>query len=176
MGLFDQVMGALDNPNQQASTSQLGSILNTVQQLSGQRGADGNQTQLLMSVVGGYVQSSLREKRSEGGAQQVASLIQQFSGTQANPSALSALFTESQQQQMAQDAAQKTGLDMGTVQSMLPVVVPVVLNFLKSGEPQRADGDAPGNPVLSAFLDTDNDGDVDMGDALSMAGRFLNRG
>jgi uncharacterized protein YidB (DUF937 family) len=176
MGLFDQVMGALSNPNQQANPNQLSSILNTVQQLSGQQGADGNQTQLLMSVVGGYVRSALREKRSAGGAQQVASLINQFSGTQANPSALSALFTQPQQQQMVQDAAQRTGLDMKTVQSMLPVVVPVVLNFLKAGEPQGADRDAPQNTVLSAFLDTNNDGEVDMGDALSMAGRFLNRG
>lgn len=32
MGLFDQIIGAVSNPNQQASLGQLGSIINTVNQ------------------------------------------------------------------------------------------------------------------------------------------------
>jgi hypothetical protein len=35
MSLVDQILSAIDNPKQQASTGQLASILNTVQQLSG---------------------------------------------------------------------------------------------------------------------------------------------
>ena len=40
MGLFDQVVSALDNPNQEASSDQLGSILSVVGQLSGSQGID----------------------------------------------------------------------------------------------------------------------------------------
>jgi len=31
------------------------------------------------------------------------------------------------------------------------------------------------NPVLNAFLDADRDGDVDIADAMQMAGRYLSR-
>ena len=40
MSLFDQIRGAIDNPNQQASSSQLGTILDTVQQLSSNHNTD----------------------------------------------------------------------------------------------------------------------------------------
>ncbi len=32
---------------------------------------------------------------------------------------------------------------------------------------------ADGNPILTAFLDADGDGEVDMGDMLGMAGKFM---
>jgi len=34
MGLFDQIINAIDDPNQQASSGQLANIFNTTQQLS----------------------------------------------------------------------------------------------------------------------------------------------
>ncbi|WP_445240813.1 hypothetical protein [Microcoleus vaginatus] len=53
MGLFDQILSAIDNPNQQASPNQLGNILGAVEQLSGNQGIDAGTTQLAMSVLGG---------------------------------------------------------------------------------------------------------------------------
>jgi hypothetical protein len=53
-------------------------------------------------------------------------------------------------------------------------LVPLVLNLLKTGS--NAQNPAQGsNPVLNTFLDADGDGDVDITDAMSMAGRFLNQ-
>jgi len=178
MGLFDQITSALNNPNQEASTSQLSGILNTVQQLSGGQGGDSSSTQMLMSIAGNYVRSSLQQQRSQGGATQAEALINQFAGTEPNPNALQALFSPQQQQQLVQEAAQKTGMDSAAVQNALMVVIPLVLNLLKAGQakPGATAGSASeaGNPLLNTFLDSDGDGDVDMGDALKMIGNFTN--
>ncbi len=174
MGLFDQVVGALNNPNQQASTDQLSTILNVAQQLSGGQGSGNDSTQALMSVVGRYVRSSLKQTSQAQGRSQAEALVERFAGTGADTAALGALFSPQQQQQLIEMAAQKTGFNASTIQSMLPVLVPLALNFLKTGA--RTQGETgENNSVLNTFLDSDGDGDVDMGDALSMAGRFLNK-
>ncbi|MGF1499359.1 MAG: DUF937 domain-containing protein [Elainellaceae cyanobacterium] len=177
MGLFDQVVGALNNPNQQANSGQLSSILDTVQQLAGSQAGSTDNTQKLMSVVGGYVRSSLQNKRSQGGQDLVEDLIDQFAGTSPSMAALQSLFTPEQQQHLAEDASQRTGINAATVQAMLPVLVPIVLNFLKTGSSQQGvpRSNQP-NSVLSTFLDSNRDGDVDMGDALAMASQFMRRG
>ena len=54
MGLFDQVMSAVNNPNTQGSMDQIGGILNTVQQLSGNAGTDSSTMQSAMGVVGNF--------------------------------------------------------------------------------------------------------------------------
>lgn len=173
MGLFDAIVGALDSPNQQASPDQLGSILGAVQQLSGSRNLDANTTQSMLSMVGGFVRSSLQEKRQMGGEAQAQALVNQFGGTQPNPAAVQSLFTPQQQQQVAQATSQGTGLNLETVQALLPVVVPIILNLLKTGSStQSAQGP---NPVLHSFLDMNGDGSFDVGDALNLAGRFMQR-
>jgi hypothetical protein len=57
------------------------------------------------------------------------------------------------------------------IEQLLPVLVPIVLNFLKTG----ASSQSGGNSVLNSFLDADNDGDVDIADAMQMATRYLGR-
>lgn len=178
MALFDQIMGALDNPNQQANTSQLGSILGAVQQISQQKGVDVSTTQTVMSMLGGYVRSSLNQKRSSNNLGSAEALISQFAGTNSNPAAVQALFPHAQQNQIAQEIANRTGLDAGTVQTMMTVLVPIVLNLLSTGASQQQSNtptSGNSNNVLGAFLDSDQDGDVDLGDTLAMAGRFLNQ-
>lgn len=173
MGLFDQILNAVNNPNQQGSPDQLGNILNTVQQLSNNHGTDAGTTQTLLSVVGGYVRSALQEKRASEGTEQAQAMVNQYAGTGYNPQAVEALLGPVMQQQVVQDLIQRTGLSPETIQSMLPVLVPLALNFLQSGN--NAHNPQAGNPVLNAFLDSDGDGDVDMGDALGVASRFLSR-
>ncbi len=56
---------------------------------------------------------------------------------------------------------------------MLPILVPLVLNFLKTGNDKR--NIQGNNPVVSSFLDSDGDGDVDLKDAINMASRYLAR-
>jgi hypothetical protein len=176
MGMFDIIAGAIANPSTQGSNSQVGNILSAVQQIAGSQGASTAATPALMSTVGGFVRSSLQEKRQTQGNAAVEGLINQFAGTNPNVAAVQALFNQSQQSQVAEAVANKTGLNSQAIIAMLPVLVPLVLNLLKTGA-NKADAPAAqtaqGNPVLNAFLDGDRDGDVDLGDIMAQAGKFM---
>jgi Bacterial protein of unknown function (DUF937) len=174
MGLFDQILGAVANPNQQGSLGQLGSILSTVDQLSNSTGADPSTIQSVLSVVGGQVRSALQQKQATEGNEAVQSIVNQFAGTSPDPQAVDSVFPPGMQQQVAEIVAQRTGLDAGMIQQILPHVVPVVLNFLQSGA-NAQNPQSGGNPVLNSFLDADNDGDVDISDAIQLASRHIGR-
>ncbi|MBD3882217.1 DUF937 domain-containing protein [Phormidium tenue FACHB-886] len=178
MGLFDQIVGAIANPNQQANPDQLSQMLNTVNQAAGSQGVPPAATNDVMSMLGGYVRSSLQQKAATNGRGSVETLVNQFGGTNPSTAALQALFTPTQQQQVAQAISQRTGISASAIVAMLPILVPIVLNFLKAGS-QNQSYSTPqstnSNPVLSSFLDADGDGDVDIGDAMSMAGRYLSQ-
>jgi hypothetical protein len=174
MGLFDQVLNAVNNPNTRGSMDDIGGILNTVQQLSGNAGTNSSTMQSAMGVVGNFVRSSLQEKRVNEGEQQAQSIVDQFSGTSPNSQAVNTLFSGGMQQQVAQAIAQRTGLDANMAMQMLPMLVPLVLKFLQSGASSK-NPQSGGNSVLSNFLDADGDGDVDISDAIGMASRYLGR-
>ena len=170
MGLFNQVMSAIQDPNRQASLGQMGQIMSMAQQVARANNADAGTTQQAASIIGGFVRSALQEKRTTDGEAAAEALVQQ--GAQDGAAVIPQLFNLTQQQQMSQAFAQRTGLDAGQVQSMLPVLIPLVMKFLNQGS-TKADVQGGGNPLMTAFLDGDGDGDVDMGDMLSMAGRFM---
>ncbi|MBW4669143.1 MAG: DUF937 domain-containing protein [Cyanomargarita calcarea GSE-NOS-MK-12-04C] len=171
MGLFDQILGAAGNSNQEGGLGQLGNILNTVQQLSSNTGVDSGTMQTVLSVVGGQVRSALQQKRDTEGDDAVQNLVNDFAGTSPNPQAVDSLFGQGMQQQIAQMAAQRTGLDAGMLQQALPMIVPAVLNLLQSGGNTQGGG----NPMISAFLDSDGDGDVDITDIMQMAAKYMGR-
>ena len=173
MSIFNQILSAIDNPEKEASNNQLGSILDTVQQLSGNYQTNPNAVESAMSIVGNYTKSALRQQRQQGGEAQVNQLLSQFGGTQASPQILSSLFGSSQLQSMIGQISQRTGLNARTIQSMLPILVPLVLNLLRTGNNKR--NVQGGNPVLNSFLDSDGDGDVDISDMMRMASRHLGR-
>lgn len=173
MNIFNQIVSAIDNPEQEASNNQLSSILDTVQQLSGNYQANPSAVESAMSIVGNYTKSALQQQRNQGGTTQVNQMLNQFGGTQASPQVLSALFGSSQLQSMITQISQRTGLNSQTIQSMLPILVPLVLNLLKTGN-QKGNLQG-GNPVLNSFLDSDGDGDVDVSDMMTMVSRYLGR-
>ena len=170
MSLFNQILSAINNPQQEASDNQISNILNTVQQLSNDSQASPSAVQSALSIVGNYTRSSLQEKRNQGGEGQVQSLINQFGGLNPSTQVLQSLFTTSQIQQIIQEVKSKTGIETSAIQSMLPMLVPMVLNFLKTGNSPGG-----GNSVLNSFLDADGDGDVDLADAMQMASRYLQK-
>ncbi|MBE9207435.1 DUF937 domain-containing protein [Nostoc sp. LEGE 06077] len=174
MGLFDQILGAVTNPNQQGSLGQLGGIINTVQQLSDRTGADSSTIQSVLGIVGNYVRSSLQDKQATSGEAEAQALVNQYAGTSPNPQAVDSLFSGDMQQQVAEAVSQRTGLDAGTIQQLLPSIVPVVLNFLQSGA-NAQNSQSGSNSVLSSFLDADGDGDVDIADAIRLASRYLGK-
>ncbi len=173
MSLFDQIISAVGNPQQQANPDQLGGILGMAQQLGNSHGVDSGTTQTILSALGNHVRSSLQDKQSAMGGDQVQSLVNQFGGLGNNPDAVQAVFSQGQEQQVASDISQQTGLNAGTIQAMLPVLVPILLKLLQSGS--NTQNAQAGNPVLNTFLDSNQDGAVDLGDVMGMAGQFLNQ-
>jgi len=61
---FDQIVNAIDNSNQEASSGQMATILSTMQQLSDSYGAEPSTVQSVLSIVGNYVRAALQQKRS----------------------------------------------------------------------------------------------------------------
>jgi hypothetical protein len=88
--------------------------------------------------------------------------------------------------QMVGHAERRTGLDANAILRLLPIVLPAVIGLLQSGRtapaPTAAAAGArsPGatsqtNPILSQFLDSDRDGDVDMADLVRLTSVFLQK-
>lgn len=183
MSLFFDVLSAVNNPNQQASVDQIGSLVNSVQQISQQTGIDPSTTQTVLSSLGGFIRPALQQQAA-GGQNQLTDMIGQLAGGGTNPlgglvgqamggSALQSLFPPQMQQQAAQSIAQKTGLSPALLESLIPSLIPVVLNFLNMGS-SKPGVSGGGNPLLTAFLDGDRDGDTDLGDMMKFATRFIN--
>lgn len=174
MGLFDQIVNALGDSNEAATSGQFANIFSTLQQVSDSYGTNPSTTQSVMSIVGNYVRGALQQKRDTEGHEQAQAYVNQYSGSYPNPHAVHTLFSRNQEEQLAQDAAQRTGLNAGTIQQMLPILVPLVLNLLQTGTSSQHP-QSGANPVLNAFLDADRDGDVDIADMMRHASRYLSR-
>ena len=180
MSLFNQILDAINNPEQEANSNQLGSIVDTLQQLSSDSNASSDDIQSAMSIVGNFTRSALQQQRQSNGVTQANQIINQFAGNHANSQALQTLFSNPQLQQMIQQINRKTGLDSRTITALLPILVPLVLNLLKTGNrkvnsPAYSTNSTSINSVLNSFLDADGDGDVDVVDAINMASRYLGR-
>lgn len=171
MGLFDQVMKAVADPSRQASASQLTNILGAAKQIGAQNNADSDTMQQTMTVVGGFVRSALKEKRQTEGNSAAQALIEQGSANGA--AVIPQLFNNSQLTEMISAVASKTNLNTNQVQGILPMVLPLVMQFLSTGNKKGGAAVTESNPILTAFLDGDGDGDIDMGDMLGMAGKFM---
>lgn len=174
MGLFFDVLSAINNPNQQASVSQLDSIAGSLQQLSASSGIQPNQMQGMLSVLGGALRPMLQKQQTTMGANQLGGLIGQLAGsrTGGNSSLMQSLFTPQLQQQLTQMIAQKTGISPNLVQMALPTLIPAVMSLLNMGSPKP--GAQASNSILDTFLNSKRDGDVDLGDVFRFSNRFLN--
>lgn len=175
MSLFDQVLNAINEPSKQASSSQLSQIVSMVEQLSQVGGVNTQTGQAITSIVGKYVRSALKEKRQNQGIEETEAVIERYSGTSPDPNAVDAVMSPQRREQMATEAATSTGLNREVIQSMLPTLIPLVLQLLQAGANNNKAPGQRNNSVLQSFLDTDGDRDVDVADALSLAKRFLSK-
>jgi hypothetical protein len=155
-------------------------------------GVDASTMQTVMSTVGKQMRSALKQESSEGtqqlggllgniagggigqlGQGQLGNLGNLVGGGNFNMAAIESLIPAQLRQQMVLSIAQKTGMNLDSIKDMLPTLIPTVLNLLKMG---ASNSGAPNinNPLLQSFLDSDGDGDTDLGDVLKFANRFLN--
>jgi hypothetical protein len=167
MSLFDAIAGAIANPNQQGNSDQLGFIMGAVQSIAGSHTGDPANSTNIMSAVGSVVQNALQNHQANMGTDGVETLVNQVAnGDASNP--VQALFG-GQEQQVVDTISQQTGIDASQISGMLPSILPMVLQLLQSGKSSSGGG----NSVLNTFLDSNQDGSVDLGDLMSQAGRFL---
>jgi len=173
MGLIFDVLSAVNNPKQLASVENLSSIFNSVQQLAGNHSLDATGTQSVISTIGNQLRSSLKQQATTGNLD-LGGLINQFTGGNPNLKSLQSLIPESAQQQLLQGLTQKLGLNSGSAQGLIGGITPILLNLLHLGSPSPGSGPlSTKNPLLTSFLDSDHDGDVDLGDAFRFISRFL---
>ena len=196
MGLVFDILSSINNPQQQGSVDQLSTLLGGVSKLAATQGLDANGTQSLLSNVGGVVRSLLKDKAAKTGTGDLENLIGQAASDNVlgnlvgqlaggtgvgnllgkvlgGNAALESLFPDGVQEQISQTVAQRSGLGPSVIKSLLPALLPIVLGLLKMGSGKQG-GLPTKNGILNAFLDSDRDGDVDLGDAFKFGMRFLN--
>jgi hypothetical protein len=172
MGLFFDVLSAINNPNQQANVEQLGGLTDEIQQITGKFGLDATATQSVVSAIGSQLRPALQQQATSGNPLDIAGLIGKVTGGGANLGALQSMIPPQAQELLLQGIAGKTGLSASSAGELLPSLLPTVLKFLNLGAPTP--GSIGTNPLLTGFLDGDKDGDVDLGDVFKFATRFLN--
>lgn len=192
MGLFFDVLSAINNPNQTASVDQLSGVMNSLQQAASSNGVNPATMQNALSGLGSALRPALQQQASApGGLGGLVGQLAQAAGGAGGAGnfgagdlgslaagagglgALSSLLTPELQQQLIQAVTQKSGMNAGMVQAMLPALLPAVMQFLNMGSGKPGSG-LTSNPLLQSFLDSDRDQDVDLGDAFRFASRFLN--
>jgi len=169
MGLFFEVLSAINNPNQQANVDQLSGVMSAIQQLTASNGIQPSAMQSAVSALGGALQPVLKQQAATGGLE---GLVSQFAGGNPGLGALSSLLTPQLQQQLIQSVAQKSGISSGVIQAMLPTLLPVVMGLLGMGKPTP--GATAKNNILDTFLNPGQAGGADLGNVINFAGRFLN--
>lgn len=170
--MFFDVLKSINDPNQQGSVEQLSGAMNTLQQLSAGHGVNASTMQTVMSTLGQSMGPIMRQQSASGGLSSLGSMVGQFAGGRGGASGLPSFITPQIQQQLIQGISGKTGLNAGTLQSMMPGLLSSVMGMLSMGGSKSGIGGS--NPLLTAFLDSDRDGDTDLGDVFKFAGRFLN--
>ena len=189
MNLFDTVLASLNDPSRATQKSDL-------DQLSSAFGSGGSSTNQIASLLGGFLKPMLREQQAVAGPEGVDSLLQELRQSAHSPDQLRQVLGSERMDQMVGRAEQKTGLDANTILRLLPIVLPAIIGLFQSGRPTAASPEtgtptggqlptgtgaagaqtgAQTNPILSQFLDSDGDGDVDMQDLVRLTSVFLRK-
>lgn len=182
MSLLNLIVNAIDNPEQEASADQLIHIAQTLQKASDNTETSVPVLESAMSILGKHTKSVLQQKRNQEGEASVEDLVNQYGGNHTNSEAVSSIFSNDQLGRILAEISARTGINENNLKSLIPLLLPLVLNLLKTGnrnsnypmsnQPNYSQNRGQ-NSVLSGFLDTDGDGDVDIMDALSLARRYL---
>ncbi len=171
MGLFFDILSAINHPNQQGSVEQLNVIVSEAQQLGSNHGFDDATLQTLLSVVGGFLQTVFRQSAVIGSVASDALVSQAIGNSHYGAASLPAFLTPERQQQLLQALAQRTGLSNTTLQAALPGLLTVALGFLNLGTGTSRTSGA--NPVLKSFLTTAHHENADLGEVFKFANRLL---
>ncbi|PZU95345.1 MAG: DUF937 domain-containing protein [Leptolyngbya sp.] len=172
MSLFFDVLSSINNPNQQGSIDQLSSVMTSVQQLAGSQGMNTDQMGGILNALGDALQPTLKQQAATLGTGQLEAMLGKLAGA-GGAAALASAIPPQMQRQIIEAVAQKSGLNAGMVQTMLPKLLPVVIGLLGMGA-TKPGAVSSGNPLLKTFLNSGSANATDLGTVVKFAERFLN--
>lgn len=174
MSLVFDLLSSINDPNKQGSIEQLSSTMGSIQDVAKAGGMSPDAMQGVMSTLGSALRPAMKQKAAmPGGGSMLEGMLGQMMGG-GNTNALSSLLSPQMQNQLVQTVSQKTGLPSPMLQAAMPGLLQSAMGFFNMGASKPGVASAGMNPLLKSFLDSDNDSDVDLGDVMKYAGRFLN--
>lgn len=176
MSIFFDVLSAINNPNQEASIDKLGEVTGSINEIASSSGLAPDAMQGILSSMGGALRSNLKDQATEGNNPLEGIMDQLTGGGGGNPltGGMQSMVLNQLQGPLINAIGQKTGLDSSLLQGVVPKLLPAVMGLLNMGKTTPGAPGGGGNPLLKAFLDSDGDGDTDLGDVLKFSNRFLN--
>jgi hypothetical protein len=184
MNFFETLVNSIQDPQAGTQKSDLEGLLAALAggAQSAAPAVPAGASESLAGTIGGALKPALREAGQTGGIEGIDALLGSLKQNAGSPQHLERTLGPDRMNQMVTQAQQKSGLPVDTILSMLPVILPAVVSLLQSGArsgaapsaQQGATATNPGtNPLLQNFLDSDNDGDVDMQDLVRLGSKFL---
>jgi len=171
MSLFQTVLQSIENPDHAGSQQDLHGLLNLAQLLPGGQGAQQQQLQPILNVLGSHLQDALNQQQQTNGQgavqQTVSNLAQPGTGLQG----IVNLLGQDRFNSVIGEIGQKTGMDPQMINQLLPALTPVVMKILDTGTHQT-DPQAT-NPVLSSFLGSNQNGGALLNSVFQLASQFI---
>src|SRR5258707_5455009 len=155
MSFFDSIISAIQRPQATGTNQGLQSLANIAGLIPGLQGAE-QQIQPILSVLGPHLQDVLNEQKQTEGADAAQQTVKDLSQPGVSVQDLQNLFGIDRFNGIINQISQVTGLNSQLILSALPLVIPVIMQLLATGNHQT-NPQAP-NPVLNHFLGGQNGG------------------
>ncbi|MBV9129103.1 MAG: hypothetical protein JO298_01810 [Verrucomicrobia bacterium] len=172
MNLFQTVLQSIENPEHVGTQQDLHGLLNLAQFLPGVQGAQ-QHMQPILGVLGSHLQDALNEQRQNYGQAAVQQTVSNLSQPSVTVQEVVNLFGQERFNGLLAEISKRTGLDSQLILGSLPALIPVVMKLLATGTHQT--NPQAENPVLSNFLDSNQNGGALLTEAFQLASQFLRR-
>ena len=174
MSFLQTILDSIENPNHAGSQQDLSGLLNLAQALPLGQGQGAQQNlQPILGVLGAHLQDVLGQQQQNSGQAAVQQTVTNLSQPGIGLQELENLFGQERFNGLINEISQRTGLNSELIMGLLPMVIPVLMKLLASGN-QQTDPEAP-NPVLNHFLGSGQNGGALLTEAFQLASRFLQR-
>jgi uncharacterized protein YidB (DUF937 family) len=172
MSFFQSILAAVADPNHVGNQGDLQSWAGIAGLLPGLQGAE-RQLQPILDVLGRHVKDALSEQQQTQGSAAVQQSVSNLAQGGVSVPQLQDFFGNERFDRIVGDLAQRTGLSESTLLGMLPMLLPVVMRLLSTGN-HVSNPQAP-NPVLGQFLNSNQGGGPLLSEAFQLASQFLSR-
>jgi hypothetical protein len=172
MSFFQTILDSIENPNHAGSQQDLSGLLNVAQALPLGQGGQQN-LQPILGVLGAHLQDVLNQQQQNSGQAAVQQTVTNLSQPGVGVQQVQNLFGQERFNGLIDEISQRTGLNSQLVLGLLPMLIPVLMKLLATGNHQ-SDPQAP-NPVLNNFLGSSQNGGALLTEAFQLASRFLQR-